>query len=265
MAGSLKFDFSDRTVLISGASRGMGRRAALSFAAAGANVVACARTAEALATLETEAAGLSGHIIGIAADVSDPADVARLFQSARENFSSPDILLNNTGIAGPTKPVEAITLEEWDQQLSVNLTGAFLMVREAVPAMKMRREGVILNVGSVSGKRPLINRLGYTASKLGMLGMTRTLAAELGPFGIRVNQVSPGAVDGARLSEVLDAAAGVQGADVDALYALHRSFSPLGRIVEESDVVGVLMFLASDLARNLTGQDINVSAGAVMY
>jgi NAD(P)-dependent dehydrogenase (short-subunit alcohol dehydrogenase family) len=263
--GAVRFDFAGRRVLVTGASRGIGRQIAMGFARAGASVVICARNAEALAETGAMIEAAGARALAVAADVSKPADVAGMFRKAREAFGEVDVLVNNTGIAGPTRPVDEITDEEWHEQLSVNLTGVFLAVREAVPAMKRAGSGAIVNVGSITGKRPLVNRLGYAASKMGVLGLTRTLAAELGPFGITVNQVSPGAVAGTRLKEVLEAQSAKEGLPMESLYGRHTVASPLGRLVEEGDVAGMVMLLASDLSRNMTGQDINVSAGAVMY
>jgi NAD(P)-dependent dehydrogenase (short-subunit alcohol dehydrogenase family) len=250
-----------RVAIITGASRGIGREMVRLFARAGAAVVFCARTAESLSALEEElrADGLKGT--GIRADVGQSSDVAELVARTNNLYGRIDILVNNTGVSGPTKSVDELTLEEWQEVLAVNLTGAFLTVREVVPEMRRLGSGSIVNIGSIAGKAPLPLRLGYAVSKMGLLGMTRTLAGELGAYGIRVNHISPGAVRGERLEEVARAGS----LSAEELFDRHRASSPLGELVEASSVASMALYLCTDLARHLTGQDINVTAGAVMY
>lgn len=257
----LSMRLDGRVAIITGASRGIGREMVRLFADAGAAVVFCARTASSLVALEGElkAAGREGR--GIPADVSDPTNVAKLVARAIEMYGKVDILVNNTGISGPTKPVDELTLEEWNQLLATNMTSAFLAVREVAPEMRRVGRGSIVNIGSIAGKTSLPLRLGYAVSKMGLLGMTRTLAAELGPYGIRVNHISPGAVRGERLEEVARAGA----MTVEELFDRHRSASPLGELVEASSVASMALYLCTDFARHLTGQDINVAAGAIMH
>jgi NAD(P)-dependent dehydrogenase (short-subunit alcohol dehydrogenase family) len=176
-----------------------------------------------------------------------------------------DILVNNAGIAGPTSPLVDITLEQWNKTIAVNLTGVFLACKAALPYMQRSEHGKIVNIGSVTGKQPLPNRSAYAAAKLGVVGLTRTLAHEVGPVGISVNLVSPWLVEGERLEDVLSSMSRERGLTADELRAEMTDGTAFKRTVSEADVVAVVLFLCSPSANNLTGQDINVAAGAVMY
>ena len=176
-----------------------------------------------------------------------------------------EILVNNAGVAGPTAPLSDITLEEWNETVAVNLTGVFLSCRAALPYLKQAQHGKIVNIGSVTGKQPLINRTPYAAAKLGVVGLSRTLAHEVGPYGISVNVISPWLVEGARLEEVFASMSRERGLTPDELRNEMTEGTAFKRTVSEEDVVETVLFLCSSAANNLTGQDINVAAGAVMY
>jgi NAD(P)-dependent dehydrogenase (short-subunit alcohol dehydrogenase family) len=153
----------------------------------------------------------------------------------------------------------------WEDTLRVNVTGTFLCCRALLPAMIERRSGSIIVIGSVTGKRPLRGRTPYTTSKLGLVGLVRTLAWETGVFGIRVNLISPGYVAGARIDRVIDAQAQTLGITPGQAREQFVSASPLGRLTAAGDVASYAVFLASPAAASITGQDLNVSAGVVMY
>ena len=173
--------------------------------------------------------------------------------------------MNNAGVAGPTALCEDVKLSEWEETMVVNLRGPFLCARAALPIMKAQRWGRIINIASISGKRPLPRRTPYTSSKLGLIGFTRTLAAEVGPYDITVNAISPGATKGPRIDAVIKNLAFAEGKHENEIAAGLVRDAALGRFVEAADVAALVVFLASDAARNMTGQDFNVSAGLVMY
>jgi NAD(P)-dependent dehydrogenase (short-subunit alcohol dehydrogenase family) len=162
-------------------------------------------------------------------------------------------------------PLGDITLEEWNETIAVNLTGVFLACKAALPYLTRAEHGKIVTIGSVTGKQPLPNRTPYAAAKLGVVGLTRTLAHELGPIGISVNVVSPWLVEGNRLADVISSMSKERGISTDELRAEMTDGTAFKRTVSEEDVVDTTLFLCSSAANNLTGQDINVSAGAVMY
>ena len=177
-----------------------------------------------------------------------------------------EILVNNAGVAGPTAPLGDITLEEWNETVAVNLTGVFLACKAALPYLSVLEHGKIVNIGSVTGKQPLLNRTPYAAAKLGVVGLTRTLAHEVGPYGISVNVISPWLVEGARLEDG-------RRIDVERARAHARRVARRDdrghRIQANGERRGrrrdTLFSSVRRAANNLTGQDINVAAGAVMY
>jgi NAD(P)-dependent dehydrogenase (short-subunit alcohol dehydrogenase family) len=248
--------------VVTGAGKGIGRHIALAFADAGATVAAVGRD---VAALQETCALIAGHAIVAGADVSDAGQVDAMARRVLEELGRVDVLVCNSGIAGPTAPLWEVAQADWEEVLSVNVTGTFLCCRALLPAMIERRAGSIVVIGSVSGKRPLHGRTPYTTSKLALVGLVRTLAWEVGAHGIRVNLISPGYVAGPRIERVV--AAQAQALDVTPEEALARftSASPLGGLTAPQDVASCAVFLASPAAASVTGEDLNVSAGVAMY
>jgi NAD(P)-dependent dehydrogenase (short-subunit alcohol dehydrogenase family) len=253
------------TVIVTGAGRGIGREIALAFADTGASLVLAARTAPALQETRELVLQRGGRALVVPTDVTDPAQVQRMTQAAVDEFGAIDVLVCNSGIAGPTAPLWEIEPEEWRETLSVNLEGVFLCCRAALPSMIERRRGSVIVIGSMTGKRPLHGRTPYTSSKLALVGLVRTLAWETGPHGIRVNLISPGGVRGARIESVIEAQAQSLQISVDESRSRFTGASPLARLTEPEDVAAAAVFLASPAAAGITGEDLNVSAGAAMY
>lgn len=249
-------------VVITGAGKGIGRHIALAFAAAGATIVAVGRD---VAALDETRALTAGPALVVPADVTDTAQVEAMAARVLDELGRVDVLVCNSGIAGPTAPLWDIALEDWQATLDVNLTGTFLTCRALLPAMIERRQGAIVVVGSVSGKRPLHGRTPYVTSKLGLVGLVRTLAWETGPHGVRVNLVSPGYVAGPRIERVIDAQAHQFALAPEQARARFTDASPLGRLTAPQDVAACVAFLASPAAGSITGEDLNVSAGVAMY
>jgi NAD(P)-dependent dehydrogenase (short-subunit alcohol dehydrogenase family) len=166
---------------------------------------------------------------------------------------------------GPAKNIEDISLEEWESTMAVNLTGMFLCCKYAIPPMKVQKKGSIVNIASITGKRPLTQRTPYAASKMGVIGLTRTLAAEVGRWKIRVNAVCPGAVTGKRQDRVYEAIMKHTGKTMDQVIAERVELSPLRSVVDPKYVAAIVAFLCTEDAAMMTGQDINISAGMVMY
>ena len=254
--------FEGKAVIVTGASRGLGRRIALDFAAAGAQVVLAGRDAAALEFVAAEA-GLKALVVQC--DVTRPEQCEALVSKTLDRFGKLDILVNNAGIAGPTKMVVDLEPAEWEEVIRTNLTAPFLCVRYAAKPMMQARSGAIVNIGSAVGKRPLARRSPYAASKMGLIGLARTLAYELGPFGIRVNTINPGPVDGPRMDSVITAMARAQNVPEREVRDFFTKDSPLGVLMEDKDISAMALYLASDEARHMTGQDINVTAGRMMY
>lgn len=253
------------TAVVTGAGQGIGAAIALGLAVAGAHVVLSGRRAITLNRVCDSIREHGGTAEPCVADVTSPDDVSKLMAVAAGDRGCFEILVNNAGIPGPTAPLVDVTVEEWNETVAVNLTSVFLACKAAVPYLAKARSGKIVNIGSVTGKQPLVNRSPYAAAKLGVVGLTRTLAHELGPHGISVNVVSPWLVDGERLSGVIESMARERGVSADTLRAEMTAGTVFKRTVAEADVVATTLFLCSAGANSLTGQDINVSAGAVMY
>ncbi|MFN3641890.1 MAG: SDR family oxidoreductase [Gemmobacter sp.] len=237
-------------MLITAAAAGAGRVTARLFHASGARVVACDTDGAGLASLGAEYPGLTT----IEADAADEGDVAMVAAAA----GAVDVLVNNVGIAGPTAAAEAIALADWNEVLRVNLTSHFLFARAVIPGMKSRGSGLIVNVSSSSARTGLPLRLPYAVSKGAVLCLTQTLARELGPHGIRVNAILPGAIRGARITRVIAAKAdalGIPAAEYEAALLRHVSMRCL---VEPEDIAATILFLAGPGGQRITGQMLGV-------
>jgi len=254
-----------KVALVTGTSRGIGQSLVRQFAASGARVVFCARRAQPLQALQAELAGQGADVMGIAADVTRPEEVDGLLGRTLQRWGRLDVLVNNVGVAGPTRAIEDTALSEWNDTLAGNLTSSFLCLRAVVPIMKKNGNGAVVNIGSATGKRALSHRIGYAAAKMGIIGLTRTAAEELGPHGIRVNCICPGAVAGERLEEIMAAQAQQRAVTVEQFRQAFVGLAPLRTLVQPEDVAQLAIFLASDLSAHMTGQDVNVTAGVVMY
>jgi NAD(P)-dependent dehydrogenase (short-subunit alcohol dehydrogenase family) len=233
---------------------GAGRVIAQSFADRGARVLVCDIDPHALAVLQSE----RPDIRGLAGDISAENTVDELFGMAESHFGGVDVLVNNVGVAGPTAPVESISIAEWNATLTANLTSHFLCARRAVPAMKARGDGLIVNISSGSAKVGLPLRLPYVVSKGAVISMTMNLARELGPHGIRVNAILPGAIRGARIERVIREKAQALGVSPDEYERNLLRFISLRTMVEPEDIAAMILFLASAAGRRITGQAIGV-------
>jgi len=192
-------------------------------------------------------------------DVADPASVQALAERVADEAIS--ILVNNAGVAGPVADLVDVEPEDWDQVFATNVRGVYLMCRAFLPAMLTARRGDIVNVASVSGKRPLARRTPYCASKMAVIGLTTTLAMEAGPFDVRVNSLSPGPVRGPRMERNFRLEAERTGTSYDEAHATFVSRSALGRMVEEDEVGQALVAMLQ--MPGLTAADIDLSAGMV--
>lgn len=261
MAGLLE----GKVAIITGGGRGIGEQIAIAYGAEGAKVAIAARSTDALERVAANIRGKGGEAIAITSDISDTKSVEAMVKTTREKFGPIDILVNNSGIAGPTADIENITLEQWEETLRVNLTGPFLCCRAVIAEMKQRRRGRIINISSISGRRPLAQRTPYTSSKMGLVGLTRTLAAEVGRFNITVNAISPGATEGERIDSVIANVSKSTGQPAEEVRKSLTAAAALERFVSPKDIANAAVFLASDLAGSTTGEDFNASAGLYLY
>ncbi len=228
---------------------GAGLVIAEALAAEGAEVFVCDVDEKALAALPAPLKGAN-------VDVADAGRVeAWLGPVAAEGV---DILVNNAGIAGPTAPVEEISPEDWRRCLSVDLDGQFHCARAVVPAMKRRSSGAIVNISSTAGIMGLPNRAPYVAAKFGVVGLTKTLAMELGPLGIRVNAIAPGSIEGDRMDRVIAAHAMVDGVSQDHVRAMYTLGVSMATFVAPQEIADMVVYLCSDRGRHICGQVIAV-------
>ena len=251
-----------RVAIVTGGGSGIGRAIALRFAADGAAVSLCGTRRDPLDATAAEITRAGGRAIAVVADISDQAAVARMVAATVAELGRPGILVNNAGIAGPTAAVADAPAAEWERTLAINLTGAFLCAKHAIPHMVAGGGGRIINITSVAGKIGYALRSAYAASKWGMIGLTRSLAIEVGPQQITVNAIAPGSTRGERLSRVIRDRAAALGRPAD---EVEREFfvdqNAMRRLVEPEEVAATAAFLCSEEARNITGETIAVSAG----
>jgi NAD(P)-dependent dehydrogenase (short-subunit alcohol dehydrogenase family) len=253
------------TAIVTGGGRGIGQEISVELARNGADVVVADLDPDEMAETERLVEGVGRRAVPVEMDLTDPASVEHAVERALEAFGSVEILVNNAGIAGPTATCDEITVQEWDETIAVNLRGAFLMTRQVLPAMKRGGYGRIVNIASVTGKRPVPNRTPYATSKMGLIGFTRSLAAEVGESNINANVVCPGSVQGPRIERVFRRHAEANGDDPEEVKRAEMDRSARKELVAPESVARTVAVLCSDEADQMTGQDINVSAGKVMY
>jgi NAD(P)-dependent dehydrogenase (short-subunit alcohol dehydrogenase family) len=250
---------SGRTALVTGAGNGLGRAIALALGAQGCRIVLVGRRADPLTETARLAKEAGIETRSAPADVSDTGSVEDLVtELANEDVS---VLVNNAGVPGPVRPLVEIEPDEWDDVFAVNVRGVYLMCRAFVPQMVARGSGDVINIASVSGKRPLAMRTPYCASKMAVIGLTTTLGAEVGTSGVRVNCLSPGPVRGPRMDRNFRLESERLGITVEEAEQAFASRAALGRLVEESEVgQAVVAMLAMP---GLQCADIDLSAGMV--
>jgi NAD(P)-dependent dehydrogenase (short-subunit alcohol dehydrogenase family) len=255
---------SGRVAVVTGAGKGLGRAISERLAADGANIILAGRDATAL---ETHARLLDEtypkrESLVTRCDVVAETEVEALIEAAVDRFGGIDILVNAAGIIGPIEtPAQDVTTEQFLEVISVNLLGTFLPCRAAIPHLIRRGGGRIVNIAGTSGLRGYKNRVAYSSSKWAVRGLTRTLALELGPYDITVNDVCPNVTHGQRMDTIVNEKARVRGVTPREVYEEYEGQTALGRFIEEADVAAAVSFLVSDGAKNITGHDIVVDAG----
>ena len=234
-------------VLVTAGAAGIGQAITTALVAAGAKVHIC----------DVAPSDLPG-VSFTRADVSSEADVDRLFDDVRAKLGGLDVLVNNAGIAGPTGKIEDLTLDDWRRTLDVDLTGQFLCARRAVPMLKDAGGGCIINMSSAAGRFGYAFRTPYAAAKWGVIGLTQSLAKELGPSNIRVNAILPGVIKGPRMEKVIRDRAEATGVPFEAMEKQYLDRISLRRMTGPEDVAAMVMFLVSEAGRNISGQSLGV-------
>jgi NAD(P)-dependent dehydrogenase (short-subunit alcohol dehydrogenase family) len=247
--------------VVTGGGRNLGKTIALHLARQGHDVVVAGPDPLELEASARELAAHGRRALGVVADVTRPDQVQALADRTRQEFGRIDVLVNNAGIIGPHAPVERIAPAEWQEVLAVNLTGAFLCARAVIPTMQEQRGGRIINIASIAGKIAYALRAPYAVSKWGMIGLTLTLAKELGPYNIQVNAVCPGPVEGARMRGIIEKRAQETGQSIEEVERFYTDATLLKRLVDPEDVAAMVAYLASPAGKSITGQTLDVTCG----
>lgn len=255
-----------QVTIITGGGRGIGRAIALGFAREGSSVLLAARTQTQVDSVAAELKSEGHKAAAVAADVSQESGCQVIVEAAQKQFGRIDILVNNAGVLGPVKAAEETSPKEWDEVIAVNLRGPFLLSRLVLPEMYRRGSGAIINISSVAAKAAFQWNSPYAASKAGLVGFTRTLAAEAARKGVRVNAICPGPVPETEMSQTLgNALADRLHADPDALFKGFLEQILQGKPQTAADVADAALFLASSQSAAITGQTLNVDGGMSFY
>ena len=239
-------------VLITAGASGIGREIARAFKAQDARVFVCDLDEAGLASAANEG------LLTTRCDMSVRAEIERMVPAAIDALGGLDVLVNNAGIAGLTLPVEQMPPDDWDKVIAVNLTGMFDVTRLAIRHLKRSQAGVIVNLSSIAGRHGFANRSPYSASKWGVIGFTKTLAIELGEWGIRANAIAPGAVAGDRIERVFAGRAQISGRSLDEVRAEAMAAQSIKAMIDPKDIAQLAVFLASPAAKSISGQVVPI-------
>ncbi len=253
-----------KVAIVTGGAKGIGGQVCALLAREGADLVLAARDAGPLEELAAELTdpATGRRAIACACDVTDEAQTRELAQVALDAFGRIDILVNTAGGTGPIEtPCHEYDADAFRAILELNVIGTFLPCKAVIPTMLAQGSGAIVNIAGTSGLRGYRNRSGYSSSKWAVRGFTRTLALELGPHGITVNDICPNVTNGARMDRIVRTKAERLGKTAEQVYADFASQTALGRFVDEVDIAESVLFLVTNRGRNITGHDIVVDAG----
>ena len=240
--------------MVTAGASGIGRVISETFLAHGCHVHVCDINSAAIDDFLRSNPSATASV----ADVSDAESVASLFDEFKQNHSRLDVLVNNAGIAGPTAAASEVATDDWDRTIAVNLNGQFYCARQAIPMLKAAGGGSIINLASSAGLFGFPSRAPYAASKWAVIGLTKTLAMELGSDAIRVNAICPGSVEGSRIDEVIRRDASEQGKGEAEIRKLYTSQTSLKTFIHPQEIANMALFLASDLGKSISGQALSV-------
>lgn len=240
----MEIDCSGQRAIVTAGASGLGRVIARALLDVGMTVHVCDVSDNALASMRKE----NPKITTARADVSNPEDVGRFFDDALRRMGGLDVLVNNAGIAGPTARLEDVSIEDWNRTVDIDLNGQFYSARRAIPAIRAAGGGSIINISSTAGRLGYPMRTPYAAAKWGVIGLTQSLAMELGADNIRVNAILPGSLDGDRMQRVIQARMAATGMTYDQVYQLEIGGSSMGRFIPPDHVAARSAFFVHNLA-----------------
>ncbi|MCP1838516.1 NAD(P)-dependent dehydrogenase (short-subunit alcohol dehydrogenase family) [Bradyrhizobium sp. USDA 4524] len=255
----VSLSLAGRRAIVSAATSGIGRVIAETLAGTGARVEVCGVDEAKIAEMRR----CHPAIGAVSCDLAHAADTEQFFAGAVERLGGLDILINNAGIAGPIGLAESMSLEAWNRTLAVNLTSHFLLARLAAPLMRKAGGGAIVNISSTAGLEGNARRSPYNASKWGVIGLTKSLAKELGPSKIRVNVICPGFVEGDRMERVIAETAAQKAVKSEEVRARLLAASSMGTSVRPNDIAAMILFLVSDVGMRLSGHVFVVDADSM--
>jgi NAD(P)-dependent dehydrogenase (short-subunit alcohol dehydrogenase family) len=243
-----------KNVLITAGAGGIGFATATAFATEGHRVHIADINAEAVA------AAVASHenITGSVTDVSRPEAIEALFHDVSAELGGLDVLVNMAGIGGPTAPAGELTLKDWNAVVGINLTGTFLVTQHAIPLLKASESGTIVTMSSLAGRFGYPNRIAYSTTKWALVGFAKTLALELGEYGITSNTIHPGAVAGPRMDSVLAGRAEANGTTIEAETANALANQSVKQFIDPADIAALILFLAGPHGRTITGQQLPI-------
>jgi len=240
----------DLKIIITAAGSGIGAEIAKTLVSNGSNVLVCDKDELALERLKNDCPGITT----IQADVSNESDVSRCFEEAKSQFGSLDALINNAGVSGPSAKLEDIEPKDWDETIRINLTGTFMCSKAAIPLLKKSGGGSIINIGSSSSFMGTPLRSAYTASKWALIGLTKTWAMEYGENKIRSNTICPTSVSGERIEGVIKRDAKYRSTTPKKIREAYLSQNSLKTFIESDEIAGMVIYLLSPVAKNISGQ-----------
>ncbi|MGD9047867.1 MAG: SDR family oxidoreductase [Anaerolineae bacterium] len=255
--------FPGQVAVITGAARGIGTACALRFAREGANVACLDLLAKENQAVAAESAAQGVESMALACNVTEPESVASCIQAALDRWGRIDVLITSAGIYSGS-PLPEVSLEQWKRLIDINLTGVFLCNQAVAPAMMEQRSGSIINISSMAGKTSWPSTAEYSASKTGVIGLSRSVAMELAPYGVTVNAVCPGNTLTDMVRSVADRQGEQLGMTGEEWLEMRANDCPMNRLAEPWEIAGVCAFLASQDARYITGQALEVDGGLVM-
>jgi NAD(P)-dependent dehydrogenase (short-subunit alcohol dehydrogenase family) len=250
----MKFLSQKLNIVITAGASGIGKAIAMAYAREGSNVFVCDNSEEFILSFKNE----NPDIFIQKTDVSVFSEVKSFFSTIREQVKTVDVLINCAGIAGPTANLQDVKPDEWDKTIAVNLNGMFYSLKFAIPLLKISKQASIINIASSAAFFGFPLRSPYTAAKWAVIGLTKTLAMELGGENIRVNAICPGSVSGNRIEQVIQADALEQGKTVEEIKELYVKQVSMKTFVEPEDVANLALFLTSPYGRYISGQAIGI-------